>query len=187
VLRGYPTVRWRAWVESSEVKTRLLNCRLENVVVDNHFSLNVHRQRDDWEKEEKNKGLTQSFAIDRRSRCGLVRGWPLPSLHFSLGAAPQVGQRSRPTVNGSRTPPLAVVTLPSAANPPTAAARKRLCSLRPSQGKFLVFMVKSSLYRFWQTFRLDVKGGQSGGVVHQSWVAHTIDELSANAGINRRD
>jgi hypothetical protein len=61
VLRGYPTVRWRAWVESSEVKTRLLNCRLENVVVDNHFSLNVHRQRDDWEKEEKNKGLTQIF------------------------------------------------------------------------------------------------------------------------------
>jgi len=54
----------------------------------------MHRQRDDWEKEEKNKGLTQSFAINRRSRCGLVRGWPLPSLHFSFGAAPQVGQRT---------------------------------------------------------------------------------------------
>ena len=36
VLRGYPTVRWRAWLEiSPEVKTRpVLNCRLENVVVD---------------------------------------------------------------------------------------------------------------------------------------------------------
>jgi hypothetical protein len=36
VLRGHPTVRWRAWLEiSSEVKTRpVLNCRLENVVVD---------------------------------------------------------------------------------------------------------------------------------------------------------
>ena len=36
MLRGYPTVRWRAWLEiSPEVKTRpVLNCRLENVVVD---------------------------------------------------------------------------------------------------------------------------------------------------------
>src|ERR1700720_1164772 len=36
MLRGYPTVRWRAWLEIPEVKTRpVLNCRLESVVVDN--------------------------------------------------------------------------------------------------------------------------------------------------------
>jgi hypothetical protein len=35
VLRGYPTVRWRAWLEIRGVKTHpVLNCRLENVVVD---------------------------------------------------------------------------------------------------------------------------------------------------------
>ena len=35
MLRGYPTVRWRAWLEIPEVKTRpVLNCRLENLVVD---------------------------------------------------------------------------------------------------------------------------------------------------------
>ncbi len=32
----------------------------------NHFS-NTRRQRDDWEKEEKNTGLAQSLAINRRS------------------------------------------------------------------------------------------------------------------------
>jgi hypothetical protein len=37
---------------------------------------------------------TQSAAINRRSRCGSVRGSPVVSLHFSPGAAPQVGQRT---------------------------------------------------------------------------------------------
>jgi hypothetical protein len=32
-------------------------------------------------------------AINRLSRCGSVRGWPVVSSHFSPGAAPQVGQR----------------------------------------------------------------------------------------------
>jgi hypothetical protein len=34
-----------------------------------------------------------SCAINRRSRCGAVRGWPVFNWHFSPGAAPQVGQR----------------------------------------------------------------------------------------------
>jgi len=33
------------------------------------------------------------FAINRRSRCGSVRGSPVVSSHFSFGAAPQVGHR----------------------------------------------------------------------------------------------
>jgi hypothetical protein len=36
----------------------------------------------------------RSFAIHMRSRCGLVRGWPVLSSHFSPGAAPQVGHRT---------------------------------------------------------------------------------------------
>jgi hypothetical protein len=35
----------------------------------------------------------QSAAINRRSRCGSVRGCPVLSSHFSPGLAPQVGQR----------------------------------------------------------------------------------------------
>ena len=61
-------------------------------------------------------------------------------------------------------------------------------SVAPTRlGKFLVLVVKSSLDRLPQSFRLDVKGGQSGVVGHQSRVAHTIDEFSANAGVNRWD
>jgi hypothetical protein len=37
--------------------------------------------------------MAQSAVINRRSRCGSVRGWPVVSSHFSPGAAPQVGQR----------------------------------------------------------------------------------------------
>jgi hypothetical protein len=33
------------------------------------------------------------LAARRRSRCGVLRGWPVPSSHFSPGFAPQVGQR----------------------------------------------------------------------------------------------
>src|SRR5579863_2478697 len=33
-----------------------------------------------------------SAPANRRSRCGSVRGWPVPSSHFSFGLAPQVGQ-----------------------------------------------------------------------------------------------
>ena len=40
------------------------------------------------------KARVQSFAISRRSRCGLLRGWPVLSSHFSPGAAPKVGQRT---------------------------------------------------------------------------------------------
>ena len=36
----------------------------------------------------------QSFAINRRSRCGSVRGSPVLNSHFSPGSAPQVGQRT---------------------------------------------------------------------------------------------
>jgi len=36
----------------------------------------------------------RSSAISRRSRCGSVRAWPVPSSHFCPGAAPQVGQRT---------------------------------------------------------------------------------------------
>ena len=36
----------------------------------------------------------QSFAINRRSRCGSVRGCPVLNAHFSPGSAPQVGQRT---------------------------------------------------------------------------------------------
>src|SRR5580704_7121350 len=36
--------------------------------------------------------MTQSAAINRRSRCGLLRGWPVLSWHLSPGAAPHVGQ-----------------------------------------------------------------------------------------------
>jgi len=35
-----------------------------------------------------------SEPIRRRSRCGLVRGSPVLSSHFSPGFAPQVGQRT---------------------------------------------------------------------------------------------
>src|SRR3954465_3480617 len=35
----------------------------------------------------------QSYPINRRSRCGSVRGCPVLSSHFSPGPAPQVGQR----------------------------------------------------------------------------------------------
>ena len=38
--------------------------------------------------------MAQSAAINRRSRCDSVRGWPVVSSHFSPGAAPQVGQRT---------------------------------------------------------------------------------------------
>jgi hypothetical protein len=38
--------------------------------------------------------VIQSAAINRRSRCGSVRGCPVPSSHFSLGRPPQVGQRT---------------------------------------------------------------------------------------------
>ena len=34
-----------------------------------------------------------SAAVNRRSRCGSKRGWPVASSHFSPDAAPQVGQR----------------------------------------------------------------------------------------------
>ena len=37
-------------------------------------------------------GDTQSAAIKRRSRCGVVRGFPEISSHFLPGSAPQVGQ-----------------------------------------------------------------------------------------------
>ena len=37
-------------------------------------------------------GLGQSAAINRRSRWGSVRGWPVLSSHFFPEAAPQVGQ-----------------------------------------------------------------------------------------------
>jgi hypothetical protein len=40
---------------------------------------------------------------NRRSRCGSVRGWPVPSSHFSPGAAPQVGQRTASTLFWSET------------------------------------------------------------------------------------
>jgi hypothetical protein len=33
------------------------------------------------------------LAAKRRSRCGVLRGWPVPSSHFSPGFAPHVGQR----------------------------------------------------------------------------------------------
>src|ERR1700733_248717 len=36
----------------------------------------------------------RSFAIHTRSRCGVVRGCPVLSSHFSPGAAPQVGHRT---------------------------------------------------------------------------------------------
>src|ERR1700692_3071124 len=36
----------------------------------------------------------QSEAINRRSRCGCVRGCPVLSLHFSPAAGPQVGERT---------------------------------------------------------------------------------------------
>jgi hypothetical protein len=36
--------------------------------------------------------LSLSAANNRRSRCGLLRGWPVLSLHFSRGWTPQVGQ-----------------------------------------------------------------------------------------------
>jgi hypothetical protein len=39
-------------------------------------------------------GVAQSAAVNRRSRCGSVRGLPVPSSHFRPGAAPQVGQRT---------------------------------------------------------------------------------------------
>jgi hypothetical protein len=42
----------------------------------------------------------QSAAINRRSRCGVVRGWPVLSSHFCPGAAPQVGQRTASTSFG---------------------------------------------------------------------------------------
>src|SRR5580658_6529507 len=35
-----------------------------------------------------------SLASNRLSRCGLVRGWPVLSSHFSFGAAPHVGQET---------------------------------------------------------------------------------------------
>jgi hypothetical protein len=40
----------------------------------------------------RNLASAQSAAIKRRSRCGLVRGWPVQRAHFSPGAAPQVVQ-----------------------------------------------------------------------------------------------
>jgi hypothetical protein len=36
--------------------------------------------------------LSLSAANNRRSRCGLLRGWPVLSLHFSRGWTSQVGQ-----------------------------------------------------------------------------------------------
>ncbi len=36
----------------------------------------------------------QSAAINRRSRCGSMRGWPVASWHRSPWLAPQVGQRT---------------------------------------------------------------------------------------------
>jgi len=44
--------------------------------------------------------LAQSAAINRRSRCGSVRGWPVLSSQFSPGAAPQVGQGTASTCFG---------------------------------------------------------------------------------------
>jgi hypothetical protein len=44
--------------------------------------------------------VLQSFATNRRSRCGFVRGRPVLSSQFSLGAAPQVGQRTESTCLG---------------------------------------------------------------------------------------
>ena len=41
-----------------------------------------------------NLALAHSAAINRRSRCGSVRGWPVASWHCSPGLAPQVGQRT---------------------------------------------------------------------------------------------
>ena len=42
-----------------------------------------------------------SAAINRRSRCGLVRGSPVVSSHFSPGLAPQVGQRTAISLRGA--------------------------------------------------------------------------------------
>ena len=44
--------------------------------------------------------MAQSAAINRRSRCGSVRGWPVLSSHFFPGAAPQVGQGTASTCFG---------------------------------------------------------------------------------------
>jgi hypothetical protein len=51
-------------------------------------------------RKEAELNLAQSFAINRRSRCGEVRGWPVLSSHFCPGAAPQVGQRMASTSFG---------------------------------------------------------------------------------------
>ena len=40
-----------------------------------------------------------SSAISLRSTCGSVRRWPVPSSHLTLGAAPQVGQRTSSTLS----------------------------------------------------------------------------------------
>jgi len=59
----------------------------------------LRTSRDGWGLSEASPGsvlisglLGQSLAINRQSRCGLVRGWPVASSHFSPGLAPQVGQ-----------------------------------------------------------------------------------------------
>src|ERR1700687_1532695 len=44
--------------------------------------------------------LILSAAINRRSRWGPLRGWPVLSSHLSPGAAPQVGQRTASTCFG---------------------------------------------------------------------------------------
>jgi hypothetical protein len=41
-----------------------------------------------------------SAAIHRRSRCGSLRGWPVLSVHFSPGWAPQIGQVTARTCSG---------------------------------------------------------------------------------------
>jgi hypothetical protein len=42
----------------------------------------------------------QSFAINRRLRCGFIRGCPVLSSHFCPGPAPQVGHRMASTCFG---------------------------------------------------------------------------------------
>ena len=45
--------------------------------------------------------LGSSFAFNRRSRCGLMRGSPVLSSHFSPGLAPHVEQRTARAFFGS--------------------------------------------------------------------------------------
>jgi hypothetical protein len=73
-------------------------------------------------------------AADSRARCVLTDGWPVLSVHFSLGSARQVGQRTDNicrTVSSDFT--LALFTIANQRQKPQIERRAALCYTNPAK------------------------------------------------------